>query len=56
MRCSYKVKNTVTMNKWVGNPLRRYAMGAWYLLSGRGPMGFQTLIGSEALWKLNSNC
>ena len=42
LRCSYKVKNTVTMNEWVGNPLRRYAMGAWYLLTGRGPMGFQT--------------
>ena len=42
IRCSYRVSNTVTMNQWVGNPLRRYAMGAWYLLTGRGPMGFQT--------------
>jgi len=42
LRCSYKVSNTITMNEWVGNPLRRYGMGAWYLLSGRGPMGFQT--------------
>ena len=42
LRCSYRVKNTVTMNEWVGNPLRRYAMGAWYLLAGRGPMAFQT--------------
>lgn len=42
LRCSYRVKNTITMNEWVNNPLRRYAMGAWYLATGRGPMGFQT--------------
>ncbi|OGA00367.1 MAG: hypothetical protein A3H35_18025 [Betaproteobacteria bacterium RIFCSPLOWO2_02_FULL_62_17] len=41
IRCSYKLQNTVTMNEWVGNPLRRYGMGAWYLLTGRGPMAFQ---------------
>lgn len=42
IRCIYKVKNTVTLNQWVNNPLRRYAMGAWYLLARRGPMSVQT--------------
>jgi choline dehydrogenase len=42
IRATYKVKNTVTMNQWVGSPWRRYAMGAWYLLTRRGPMGTQT--------------
>jgi choline dehydrogenase len=41
VRVTYKVKNTVTMNEWVNNPLRRYAMAAWYLATGRGPMGTQ---------------
>ncbi len=42
LRCSFRVRDTVTMNQWVGNPLRRYAMGAWYLLTHRGPMSMQT--------------
>jgi choline dehydrogenase len=41
IRCTYKVKNTVTLNQWVSNPLRRYAMGAYYLLTKRGPMSVQ---------------
>ena len=41
VRCTYKVKNTITMNQWVANPLRRYAMGAYYLATRRGPMGMQ---------------
>ncbi len=41
VRQTFKVKNTVTMNQWVGNPLRRYSMGAYYLLTKRGPMGTQ---------------
>jgi choline dehydrogenase len=41
IRATYKVKNTITMNQWVGSPLRRYSMGAYYMLTGRGPMGTQ---------------
>ena len=41
LRQTFKVKNTVTMNQWVSNPLRRYSMGAYYLLTGKGPMGTQ---------------
>ena len=41
IRATYKVKNTITMNQWVQNPLRRYSMGAYYLLTKRGPMGTQ---------------
>ena len=41
IRASFKVKNTITMNEWVQNPLRRYSMGAYYLLTKRGPMGTQ---------------
>jgi choline dehydrogenase len=41
IRCTYRVKNTVTLNQWVNNPLRRYAMGAYYLLTHRGPMSVQ---------------
>ncbi len=41
IRQTFKVKNTMTMNQWVANPLRRYSMGAYYLLTGRGPMGTQ---------------
>ena len=41
IRATYKVKNTITMNQWVTNPLRRYSMGAYYLLTRRGPMGTQ---------------
>ena len=41
IRCAYRVKNTVTMNEWVVNPLRRYAMGAYYTLTRRGPMSVQ---------------
>jgi choline dehydrogenase len=42
IRCTYRVKNTVTLNQWVNNPVRRYAMGAYYLLTKRGPMSVQT--------------
>jgi len=41
LRQTYKVRNTMTMNQWVSNPLRRYSMGAYYLLTRRGPMGTQ---------------
>jgi choline dehydrogenase len=41
VRCTYKVKNTVTLNQWVSNPIKRYAMGAHYLLTRRGPMSVQ---------------
>jgi choline dehydrogenase len=41
IRATFKVKNTITMNQWVQNPLRRYTMGAYYLLTKRGPMGTQ---------------
>ncbi len=41
LRQTFKVKNTITMNQWVTNPLRRYSMGAYYLLTGKGPMGTQ---------------
>ena len=41
IRATYMVKNTITMNQWVQNPLRRYSMGAYYLLTKRGPMGTQ---------------
>jgi choline dehydrogenase len=41
VRCTYKVRNTVTLNEWVTNPLRRYAMGAYYLATRRGPMSVQ---------------
>jgi choline dehydrogenase len=41
IRQTFKVRNTVTMNQWVANPLRRYSMGAYYLLTKRGPMGTQ---------------
>ena len=41
-RVTYRVHNTLTMNNWVTNPLRRYAMGAYYLATRRGPMSFTT--------------
>jgi choline dehydrogenase len=41
IRLTYKVRNTVTLNQWVASPLKRYAMGAYYLLTRRGPMGVQ---------------
>ncbi len=41
LRVVYRVHDTVTMNQWITNPLRRYAMGAWYLATGGGPMGVQ---------------
>jgi len=40
LRATYRVSGTLTMNNWVANPLRRYAMGAWYLAARRGPMSF----------------
>src|SRR5262249_28305602 len=40
LRLTFRVSNTVTMNEWVSNPLRRYMMGAYYLATRRGPMGF----------------
>lgn len=41
VRCVYRVSNTVTLNQWVTNPLRRYTMGVYYLLTRRGPMSVQ---------------
>jgi choline dehydrogenase len=41
VRCTYKVKNTVTLNEWVNSPVRRYAMGAYYLATRRGFMSVQ---------------
>jgi choline dehydrogenase len=41
VRVTYKVKNTTTLNEWVNSPMRRYAMGAYYLLTHRGPMSVQ---------------
>jgi choline dehydrogenase len=41
VRVTYKVKNTTTLNEWVNSPVRRYAMGAYYLLTHRGPMSVQ---------------
>jgi len=41
VRQTYKVKNTITMNEWVTNPIRRNLMGAYYLLTHKGPMGTQ---------------
>jgi choline dehydrogenase len=41
IRMTYRVQGTVTLNEWANNPLRRYAMGAYYLATGRGPMGVQ---------------
>jgi choline dehydrogenase len=41
VRQTYKVKNTMTMNQWVTNPVRRNLMGAYYLLTRKGPMGTQ---------------
>jgi choline dehydrogenase len=39
-RVAFRVRNTLTMNNWVTNPLLRYAMGAYYLATRRGPMSF----------------
>jgi choline dehydrogenase len=39
-RVTFRVKNTLTMNNWATSPLRRYAMGAYYLAFRRGPMSF----------------
>ena len=41
LRCVFRVRNTVTLNQWVASPVRRYAMGAYYLLTKRGPMSVQ---------------
>jgi choline dehydrogenase len=41
IRASYRVKNTVTLNEWVQSRVRRYAMGAYYLITRRGHMGAQ---------------
>ncbi len=41
IRNTFKVENTVTMNQWALNPLRKYAMGAYYLATGKGPMASQ---------------
>jgi choline dehydrogenase len=38
IRVLHKVKNTVTLNEWVSNPLRRYGMGLYYLLTKKGQM------------------
>ena len=41
LRQTYRVKNTITLNQWVSNPIRRNLMGAYYLLTKHGPMGTQ---------------
>lgn len=41
LRQTYAVKNTTTLNQWVNDPIRRNLMGAYYLLTKRGPMGTQ---------------
>jgi choline dehydrogenase len=41
LRQTYRVKNTITLNQWVSKPIRRNLMGAYYLLTKRGPMGTQ---------------
>lgn len=41
IRQLFKVNNTTTLNQWVSNPLRRLSMGAYYLLTRRGPMSSQ---------------
>ncbi|MBR0687791.1 GMC family oxidoreductase N-terminal domain-containing protein [Bradyrhizobium manausense] len=41
LRVSYRVSGTVTMNQWITNPVRRYAMGAYYLVTRGGPMSMQ---------------
>jgi choline dehydrogenase len=41
VRVLYKVHNTVTLNEWVNRWHRRYAMGAWYLMTRKGPMSAQ---------------
>ncbi|MCC6946197.1 MAG: choline dehydrogenase [Bradyrhizobiaceae bacterium] len=41
VRMQYRVKNTVTLNAWVNNPVRRVAMGVNYFLFRRGIMSAQ---------------
>jgi choline dehydrogenase len=41
VRVLYKVFNTITLNEWVNSWYRRYAMGAYYLMTRRGPMSAQ---------------
>lgn len=41
IRPTYRVRNTVTMNEWVSNPVRRYLMGAYYLATRSGPLSRQ---------------
>jgi choline dehydrogenase len=41
VRVLYKVFNTITLNQWVNSWYRRYAMGAYYLMTRRGPMSAQ---------------
>jgi choline dehydrogenase len=38
IRVLHKVKNTITLNEWVTNPLRRYGMGLHYLITKQGQM------------------
>jgi choline dehydrogenase len=38
IRVLHKVKNTITLNEWVTNPLRRYGMGLYYLVTRQGQM------------------
>jgi choline dehydrogenase len=38
IRVLHKVRNTITLNEWVSNPLRRYGMGLYYLLTKKGQM------------------
>ena len=41
VRVQYRVHNTVTLNAWVNNPVRKMAMGLNYLLFRRGIMSAQ---------------
>jgi choline dehydrogenase len=44
VRSRYRVYNTLTLNNWLQNPLRRAIVGARYLLARRGPMAAPPLL------------
>ncbi|MDB5578965.1 MAG: Oxidoreductase, family [Bradyrhizobium sp.] len=41
LRQLFRVSNTMTLNQWGSNPVRKLAMGAHYLFTKRGPMSSQ---------------
>jgi choline dehydrogenase len=41
IRNTFRVKNTVTLNEWLRSPMRRYGMGAYYLVTRQGHMAVQ---------------